>query len=327
MKIDNTNGNVGDMDDNKNTKVLVTGGAGFIGSHIVERLVREGYGVRVFDNFSTGTEKNLKSVKDKIEIFEGDIRNKEDILKAVEGVDNIFHEAALVSVPDSIKNPHKCWKTNITGTIHLLNAANKSNVKKIIFASSAAIYGNDPKIPKRESMKAYPASPYAESKIMGEESFIKYEKHFNMKCMCLRYFNVYGPRQDPNSQYSGVISKFIGKMLNKEQPIVFGDGKQTRDFVYVNDIVNANMLAMKSKIHGKIANIGTGEETSLLELLGTLNNILGENLKPKFKSERTGDVKYSYADISVANYLLKYKPTTSLENGLKETIKWINKRK
>ncbi len=312
------------------SKILVTGGAGFIGSHIVEELVNLGHEVIVFDNFSTGKLKNLKSVKNKIEIIHGDISKKNDVFSAVtRDIDYIFHEAALVSVVESIKNPHKCWRTNITGTIHVLNAAKKHNVKKIIFASSASVYGNDPKIPKKESMKTYPASPYAESKLMAEESFKKYEKHFHTKCLCLRYFNVYGPRQDPKSPYSGVISKFIDRMLEDKPPIIFGDGLQTRDFVYVKDIVRANILAMETENHNRIINIGTGKQTSLLDLIETLNRILNINyekhpeLKPIYKPERKGDVKYSYADITLARHLLKYEPKTKLEEGLRKTIEWI----
>jgi len=307
--------------------VLVTGGAGFIGSHIVDKLVEEGHQVRILDDFSTGRMENIKHLEGKIDIFEGSVSNKKTIEKAADGVEYIFHEAAQTSVVDSIRNPAKTWDVNIKGTKLLLNAAVENNVKKVILASSANIYGSSPKLPKKENMEVNPNSPYGNSKLMNEVMAKKYHDDHGLKAICLRYFNVYGPRQNPESGYSGVISKFIGSMVNGKSPIIYGDGKQTRDFIYVEDVVRANMIAMKSKINCGVFNIATGKETNLNEIVETLNDILGTNLKANYDEERMGDIRRSVADVSKAKEILGFESKHSLKEGLKKTVEWYKKSK
>ncbi len=307
--------------------VLVTGGAGFIGSNIADHLISEGHKVRILDDFSTGSMDNIKHLEGKIELVKGSISDKKTVEEAADGVEYILHEAAQTSVVDSIRNPAKTWDTNIKGTKLLLNAAVKNDVKKIILASSANIYGTSPKLPKREDMHVKPNSPYGDSKLMNEVMAKKYHDDHGLEAVCLRYFNVYGPRQNPESGYSGVISKFIGWMADGKSPLIYGDGKQTRDFIYVEDVVHANMLAMKNrKIKCDIFNIATGKETSLNEIVETLNGILGTNLKANYDEERMGDIRRSVADISKARKILGFKPKYSLKAGLKKTIEWYKSR-
>lgn len=307
--------------------VLVTGGAGFIGSNIADHLISEGHKVRILDDFSTGSMDNIKHLEGKIELVKGSISDKKTVEEAADGVEYILHEAAQTSVVDSIRNPAKTWDTNIKGTKLLLNAAVKNDVKKIILASSANIYGTSPKLPKREDMHVKPNSPYGDSKLMNEVMAKKYHDDHGLEAVCLRYFNVYGLRQNPESGYSGVISKFIGWMADGKSPLIYGDGKQTRDFIYVEDVVHANMLAMKNrKIKCDIFNIATGKETSLNEIVETLNGILGTNLKANYDEERMGDIRRSVADISKARKILGFKPKYSLKAGLKKTIEWYKSR-
>lgn len=307
--------------------VLVTGGAGFIGSNIADHLISEGHKVRILDDFSTGSMDNIKHLEGKIGLVKGSISDKKTVEEAADGVEYILHEAAQTSVVDSIRNPAKTWDTNIKGTKLLLNAAVKNDVKKIILASSANIYGTSPKLPKREDMHVKPNSPYGDSKLMNEVMAKKYHDDHGLEAVCLRYFNVYGPRQNPESGYSGVISKFIGWMADGKSPLIYGDGKQTRDFIYVEDVVHANMLAMKNrKIKCDIFNIATGKETSLNEIVETLNGILGTNLKANYDEERMGDIRRSVADISKARKILGFKPKYSLKAGLKKTIEWYKSR-
>ncbi len=308
--------------------VLVTGGAGFIGSHIAERLVRDGYNVKIFDNFSTGKEENIEEIKKNVEIIKGDMQEKEQVWEALKGIDYVFHEAAMTSVEESIKNPARCWKINITGTVHLLNGAVKNNVKRVVLASSAAVYGGNMQLPKKEDMEPNPVSPYGNSKAMNELSAQQYGQSQALDCICLRYFNVYGPRQDPNSPYSGVISSFIGRMVNDMQPIIYGDGKQTRDFIFVDDVVDANILAMKNqRAPGLTFNVATGKQTSVLELVDAINSVVNKNLVPHFREERKGDIKYSYADTIKAKEILEFTSKTLLKDGLKKTIDWFRHRK
>lgn len=303
---------------------LVTGGAGFIGSHIAERLVKEGYRVKILDDFSTGKGENLKEMGKKAEVIKLDIQEKDKVWEALKGVDYVFHEAAMTSVEESIKNPARCWKINITGTLHVLNGAVKNNVKRVILASSAAIYGGSLQLPKREDMDPNPISPYGNSKVMAEINAQKFHKNEGLDCVSLRYFNVFGPRQDPNSPYSGVISSFIGRMANDMQPIIYGDGKQTRDFIYVGDVVEANILAMKNKkAPGLSFNVATGKQTSILELVDAINSILGKKLVPHFREERKGDIKHSYADVKKAKEMLEFEANATLKEGLEKTIEWI----
>lgn len=304
-------------------KCLITGGAGFIGSHIADALVQKNYEVRVLDNFSTGKRNNIKHLEGMLEAIEGDIIDKKTVDEAVSGVDYIFHQAAQVSVVESVKNPAKTWDINIKGTKLLLNAAVESRVKKVIIASSAAVYGNDGSLPKTEDMKPNPVSPYGNSKLMNEYMAENYLKNFSLKTICLRYFNVYGPRQSPKSEYASVISRFISLMLKGARPTIYGDGRQTRDFVYVADVVKANLLAMESKkVNNSVFNIATGKQTSINDIVKTINTILGTDISPTYAPERPGDIRHSVADISKAKRKLGYKPEYDLKKGLEKTIEW-----
>ncbi len=300
-------------------KYLVTGGAGFIGSHILDSLVNNGNDVRVLDNLSSGHYKNLKGVSGKIEFVEGDVREPDTCLDAAKGCDGIFHQAALVSVVDSIERPQDNHDININGIMNILEAARNQGCKRIVFASSAAIYGNNPMLPKDETMLPEPLSPYGAAKICGEHCLQAYAEQFGISCIALRYFNVYGPRQDPSSMYSGVISKFVECAKNKVTPTVFGDGKQTRDFVYVDDIVQANVKAMTADNSIKFlrCNIGTGNETCLLDVIEALRSITGELDQPVFKPDRPGDIRHSVANITLACEKLGFQPTkTDLKTNL-----------
>jgi len=303
------------------TKALVTGGAGFIGSHISEALVAKGYEVAVLDDLSSGKKENLSSIIDKIEFIEGSITEKELVQKAVSGADYVFHEAALVSVVESVSNPEKTHQINVEGTKNVLEASLDAKVKRVMFASSAAIYGDaDPPITEEFAMK--PMSPYGESKVAGE----KLMKEFNLKgleTVCLRYFNVYGPRQDPTSQYSGVITRFIGKMLKKESPIIYGDGNQTRDFIYVDDVANANLMAAeKEGISGQSFNIGSGLPITINQLEGLVSDITGHDIDPVYEEKREGEIYDSYADVSRALKNICFKPLVPIEKGLRKTTEW-----
>ena len=291
-------------------KYLVTGGAGFIGSHIVESLIRNGNEVRVLDDLSTGHYDNLKKVSSEIEFVEGDIRDPDICIDLAKGCDGIFHEAALVSVVDSIERPQDNHDINITGTMNILEAARIRNCKRIVFASSAAIYGNNPELPKNETMLPEPLSPYGAAKIAGEHLLQAYAEQFGIECVALRYFNVYGPRQDPRSMYSGVISKFVDCAKNQVTPKIYGDGKQTRDFVYVDDVVQANLKAMTvpTKAPFLRCNIGTGIATSLLEVVEALRGINETFTQPQFEPERPGDIRHSLADIACARDYLDFRP-------------------
>lgn len=307
---------------------LVTGGAGFIGSHIVDALVAAKHKVRVLDDFSTGSLDSIGHLDGKIELVTGSIVDRATVDAAAKGMDYIFHEAAQVSVVDSIKNPVKTWDVNIKGTKLLLNAAVKYKAKKVVIASSANIYGNDPTLPKKEDMAPKPSSPYGESKLMDELMARKYYENDRLKTVCLRYFNVYGPRQRPDSEYSGVISIFMKKILSGEQPVIYGDGSQTRDFIYVGDVVRANLLAMRSaKASGEVINVATGKETSLKGLVREINGIAGTSLEAIHGPERVGDILRSVADISKARKLLGFEPKHSLGQGLGETIAWFRGQK
>ena len=300
-------------------KYLVTGGAGFIGSHIVESLIRNGSKVRVLDNLSTGNYENLKNVSAEIEFVEGDIRDSSQCVNAAKDCDGIFHEAALVSVVDSIERPRENHDINITGTMNVLEAARIQGCKRIVFASSAAIYGNNPALPKNETMLPEPLSPYGAAKIAGEHLLQAYAEQYGINCVALRYFNVYGPRQDPNSMYSGVISKFVDCAKNKTTPIIFGDGKQTRDFIYVDDIVQANLKAMtvSTKMPFLRCNIGTEIATSLLDVVEALRHISATLAQPLFEPERPGDIRHSTADITSARDQLGFQPQkTDLKTNL-----------
>ncbi|MEM4152961.1 MAG: SDR family oxidoreductase [Candidatus Pacearchaeota archaeon] len=306
-------------------KILVTGGAGFIGSHITEKLVALGYDVVVIDNLSTGNIKNLEHIVDNIKFIEGDILDLE-LIKKISKVDYIFHEAALPSVQRSIKDPKTTIEVNVNGTLNVLLAARDNKVKKVIFASSSSIYGDRNGKCKKEIMKPMPLSPYAISKVTGEYLCKVFSHVYGLPTVCLRYFNVFGPRQNPDSEYSAVIPKFIKLILQNKQPTIFGDGKQSRDFTYIDNVVYANILAMKSKMkNGETINIACGESHNLLKLIELINKILDKNIRPIFTEARPGEVKHSLADISKAKKLLGYKPLINFEEGLRRTINFYKK--
>ena len=259
-------------------KFLVTGGAGFIGSHLAEELVKRGHQVRVVDDFSTGKKKNIASFLDAIELIEGNIRDTKVCKRVVEGMDFVLHHAALTSVPYSIENPLLTNEINIKGTLNLLLASREAKVRRFVFASSAAVYGDDPYLPKKEEMAGASLSPYALSKRVGEMTCQLFARIFGLSTVCLRYFNIFGPRQDPASQYASVIPLFISRMLKNEKPVIFGDGEQTRDFLFVSNVVEANMRAVEAdRLEGEVFNIGYGEETSINELARSLNIVVGKS--------------------------------------------------
>jgi len=305
-------------------KILVTGGAGFIGSHIVEELVRRGDTVRVLDNFSTGKRENIAPFADRIELIEGDLRDFETVRKAVEGMDYILHQGALPSVPRSIADPITTNEVNVGGTLNVLVAARDSNVKRVVYASSSSIYGEAKGRIKKESLSPNPLSPYALSKLTGESYCRIFYSIYGLETVILRYFNVFGPRQDPFSQYSAAIPKFITLMLEGKQPTIFGDGRQSRDFTYVQNVVQANLSAMVAPdAAGKVCNIACSRSIELNKLVKLLNEILGTNISPVYTSPRPGDIRHSLADISNAKKFLGYYPKTNFEEGLKKTVEYF----
>ncbi len=304
------------------SKTLITGGCGFIGSHIAEALVADGTNVRIFDNFSSGKLENLNGFGSDIEVIRGDICDPESLNGAMKGITQVFHEAALVSVAVSVDKPLDNDAINIRGTLNVLQAARVAGVKRVVFATSAAVYGNNPDLPKRENMLPEPESPYALGKLTGEYYLKLFSSLYGVETVALRYFNVFGPRQDGKSMYSGVISRFTDDLRNGRTPTIFGDGQQTRDFVYVKDVVQANLLAMRSsKVgRGEIFNVATGKTVSLLQLLDTLKKITGIQVAPQFKEARAGDIKHSLADISKIRDALGYAPKFGLEEGLRAIV-------
>ncbi len=303
---------------------LVTGGAGFIGSHLAEELVRRGFNVRVLDNFSTGKRENLFSIREKIELVEGDIRDLGMCRTAVKGMDHVFHQAALVSVPLSIEDPFLVNDVNVGGTLNLLWTAREAGVKKLVFASSTSVYGDNPELPKKEEMSGIPLSPYALSKWIGEKYCQAFSLIYGLPTVCLRYFNVFGPRQDPQSPYAAAIPVFITKMLRGERPVIFGDGEQTRDFVFVLDAVEANILAAEAEgVSGEIFNIASAESRSVKALVSGINDVLGKTFEPVHEPARPGDIRYSSADIQKARGRLNYRPRSDLRGGLEKTIAWF----
>jgi nucleoside-diphosphate-sugar epimerase len=309
-------------------KYLVTGGAGFIGSNIAEELVKKGYSVKIIDNFLTGKRENIFSFLDKIELVEGDIRDYDACRRALEGVDFVLHQAALPSVPRSIEDPLLTTDINIKGTLNILLASREAKVKGFVFASSAAVYGDNPIVPKKEGNVGNPLSPYALSKLVGEKYCWIFSQIFGLSTVCLRYFNIFGPHQDPSSQYASAIPNFISRMLKGESPTIFGDGEQSRDFVYVSNVVEANILASKAQgVSGEVFNIGCGEGTTVNSLVLKLNEILKEEISPSYAEPRPGDIRHSSADISKAKKMLKYEPLVPFGKGLEETIRWYRERK
>ena len=310
-------------------KYLVTGGAGFIGSHIVRRLLEQGQSVRVFDNFSTGKRENLEGLTrqfngNRFEVLEGDLRNASDVKEAVRGVEVIFHEAAFVSVPQSMEEPQTCFDVNITGTSRLLDLARAAGVRRVVVASSAAIYGESDALPLVEECLPQPLSPYAVSKRVGEMYAELFTNSFDLEVVGLRYFNVYGPRQRPDSMYAAAVPIFARCILDGKAVTVFGDGGQTRDLINVNDVVRANLIASRhSKAPGKIFNICTGMETRLLDLLDVMYEPVPNAPPPQFEAPRPGDIYRSVGSPKKAADVMGFHAGVSLVDGLKETIDWM----
>lgn len=302
---------------------LVTGGAGFIGSNIVCELLTRGETVRVFDNFSTGRRVNLEDVLAEIELIEGDLRQLDDCRRAVRGVDYVLHQGAIPSVQRSVDNPLASHQVNSTGTLNLLVAARDTGARRLVCASSSSIYGDSPTLPKREEMTPQPKSPYAVSKLAAEKYCQAFTQVYGLETVCLRYFNVFGPRQDPTSQYSAVIPLFIKAMLAGESPTIHGDGLQSRDFTFVRNVIEANLLAATAPgVAGQVFNVACGQRYTLLDLITLLNEILGTQIEPVFDSARSGDVKHSLADISRAANMLNYKVLVDFKEGLRRTTEW-----
>ena len=307
------------------SKILVTGGAGFIGSNIAYRLVKERHKVRILDNFSTGKKENLAENWDKIEVIKGDIRDKKLVNKAIKGIDFVFHQAALIYVRESLENPEETHEVNINGTLNLLEAAQKEKVKRFIFASSGgAIYDDSAKLPLKESSPILPQSPYGISKLAGEYYCQFFQKVYGLETIILRYFNVFGPRQNLDSPYAAVIPKFIKLMLAGKKPTIYGDGEQSRDFVYVDDVAEANVLACFAKnLNERIFNIGSGSSVTINQLVRILNKLMGKKIKPKYGPAVKGEAKFSQAAISLAKNYLGYSPKIGFEEGLRRTIGWL----
>lgn len=303
---------------------LVTGGAGFIGSHLCRRLLADGHAVRVIDDLSSGQRDNLADIIDEVELVVGDLRDEDLLDKVLRGVDYALHHAAVASVQTSVERPLFEQEVNAVGTLRFFEAARRAGVGRVVFAASAAAYGNNPTVPKREQMIPEPESPYAISKVMGEYYARVYSQLYGLQVVCLRYFNVFGPRQDPSSPYSGVISIFAERMLKGKAPVIFGDGGQSRDFVYVDNIVEANMRACTTlEAAGRVYNIGCERSVSILELVTALNEILGTALDPVFNPARQGDVRVSLADIAQARTQLGYEPIVHFAEGLQQTVAWM----
>ena len=304
---------------------LVTGGAGFIGSHLVEELLKSGAAdrVRVYDNLTSGFEANLAPFGRRVELVKADVRDPNELKRALAGIDIVFHQAALTSVPGSVADPAACNEVNITGTLNVLLAARDAGVKRVLFASSAAVYGENPESPKKETFIPEPLSPYAASKITGEYYCRMFTALYGLQTVCFRYFNVFGPRQDPKSQYAAVIPRFIEAATGGRSPKVFGDGEQTRDFVFVKDVVRANLMAAhRDKLaQPALYNVGGGGSISLNQLLGALSKILGRDLNPSYLDPVPGDIKHSRADISRITRDLGFAPQTSLEDGLRMILR------
>ncbi|MFC1912145.1 SDR family oxidoreductase [Chloroflexota bacterium] len=302
-------------------KVVVTGGAGFIGSNLAEELAKRGYYVVILDDLCTGKRENIELLikQEYVEFIQGSITNLSLLHQVFKDVQYVFHQAAIPSVPRSIENPQATHEVNMTGTLNVLLAARDSNVRKVVYASSSSAYGDTPTLPKREDMSPNPQSPYAVTKLTGECYCHVFQKVYALNTICLRYFNVYGARQDPNSQYAAVIPKFISMVMRGSPPIIFGDGEQTRDFTFIKDVIEANILAAESEFSG-VFNIGRGENISINSLANLIINLTGNNMRAVHKEPRVGDVKDSLADISRAR-AFGYKPKWSLEEGLKEIIR------
>jgi UDP-N-acetylglucosamine/UDP-N-acetyl-alpha-D-glucosaminouronate 4-epimerase len=302
-------------------KYFVTGGAGFIGSHIAEALLDSGEAVRILDNLATGRETNLAALRGRAEFIRGDLHDLDAVRAAMQGIEVVFHQGALASVPRSIADPIGSLETNVNGTQNVLLAARDAGVRRVVYASSSSVYGNTPLLPKREDMPAHPMSPYAIQKLTGELLCGVFTRIYGLETVALRYFNVFGPRQDPTSEYAAVIPCFLTALLEKRRPIVFGDGEQTRDFTYIANVVQANLLAASSReAVGYAMNIGCGEQVSLNRVLCIAGELLGITVDAEYREPRPGDVRDSLADISLAQHLLGYVPIVGFHQGLASTL-------
>lgn len=301
-------------------RVLITGGAGFIGSNLAAALATK-HDVVVFDNFSTGSRVNLTDVD--VEIVEGDLREPKKLKMALRGCECVFHQAALPSVARSVKEPLLTHEVNSTGTLNALIAARDAGCKRFIYAASSSAYGDTPTLPKIESMPPRPLSPYALSKLSGEYHCAIFASLYGISTVSLRYFNVFGPKQDPNSEYAAVVPKFITSLLAGNAPVVYGDGEQSRDFTYIKNVVDANILAMSKGGRGEVLNIGAGDRTTVNQLVSFLNESLGTSITPVYLPPRSGDIKHSLADISLAKSVLGYTPRYGVKEGLRETVAWF----
>lgn len=309
-------------------KYIVTGGAGFIGSHIVEELLLQGHEIVIFDDLFSGKMENIQEflTDKKVSFVKGSVTDISLLLQVCEGADGIFHEGAIASVPRSIANPSATNEANVTGTLNVLLAARDCNVRKVLFASSSSVYGNTPTLPKDEEMTPNPLSPYAVSKLTGEHYMKVFSEVYGMQTLCLRYFNVFGPRQDPKSEYAAVIPRFITRILKHESPIIYGDGKQTRDFTFVKDVVQANIRAMESDAEG-MYNVAYCQRINLIELADVIMEITGISVPLKYEPNRVGDVRDSLAAINRAKDAFGYAPAYTVKTGLMETIPWYQNQK
>ncbi len=309
---------------------LVTGVAGFIGSSIARALLAEGATVRGLDNFSTGSPANIEAIQSQIDFRQADILDRDALASACHGVDLVFHEAAIPSVPKSVEDPIGTHGPNLNGTLYVLEAARMAGVKRLLYAASSAAYGDDPILPKTEAMLPGPISPYAVQKLAGEQYLASYARVFGLETVSLRYFNIFGPRQDPSSQYSGVLARFISQMLAGQTPTIFGDGTTSRDFTYIDNVVSANLLAARApaaKVSGKVFNVATGRRITLLEAYEEIKRITGYTGSLNLAPEREGDIKHSVADISLAQQAFHYQVVADLAFGLERTIAWCKEAK
>ena len=307
---------------------LITGIGGFIGSSLARAILARGEQVRGVDNFSTGNRKNIAELLDRIDFREADILDLDAMHKACAGVDYVLHQAAIPSVPKSVLDPLASNRANLDGTVNVLVAARDAKVKRVVFAASSSVYGETPTLPKRESMTPDPISPYAVAKLASEHYLISFYRCYQLETVALRYFNIFGPRQDPSSPYSGVLAKFITIMLRGEQPAIYGDGEQSRDFTYIDNAVEANLLACKApaaQAAGQVFNVATGRRVSLNETFKLLQGLTSYSGQPKYEPERGGDIKHSLADISKAEAAIGYKPKVDFEEGLRRTVQWYRK--
>ena len=305
-------------------QLLVTGGGGFIGSHLVERLVRDGHRVRVIDNFTTGHRRNLSPFLDDIELVEGDLQSYERASAAVRGCEIVLHQAAMPSVPRSVQDPLTSNAANVIGTLNVLLAARDSGVRRVVFASSSAAYGSVPDLPKREDLPTLPISPYAVAKLASEGYCRSFTEVYGLETVALRYFNVFGARQDPLSQYAAVIPNFITGALRGESPTIFGDGEQSRDFTYIDNVVEGNILAMSAPgvVAGRAYNVACGDRITLNELVATIGRVLGKTIEPRYEAPRPGDVKHSMADTTRAREDFGYEVVVPFEDGLARTVRY-----